>query len=142
MEPFARQTVNASAIARDTAVGRTTVESHLSILEGLVASHLRAWIDDTGRDARLRWGRTPGGSEVELVGYGKGVFAAIDVKCTRTVRSEDLRGLRAFREVRPEAKPGLLHRGRDRSVRDGVLLVPCGEFLRGVLPGAPPLGTA
>lgn len=96
----------------------------------------------TGRDARLRCVRTPGGSEVDFAGYGQGVFAAIDVKNTRTVRSEDLRGLRAFREVRPEAKPVLLHRGRDRSVSDGVSLVPCGEFLRGVLPGAPPPGTA
>ncbi len=31
----------------------------------------------------------------------------------------------------------LLYRGRDRFVRDGVLVLPCAEFLAGVHPDAP-----
>ncbi len=110
-------------------------------LEGLVAQHLRAWIDYSESDARLSYWRTRAGTEVDFVVYGPGVFAAIEVKNARAVRGEDLRPLGAFHEDYPEAQRVILHRGTERSVRDGVVLMPCEEFLHGVRPGEPLPGT-
>jgi predicted AAA+ superfamily ATPase len=189
------QSVNASAIARECAVGRRTVENYLSVLEdlllafrvpvferrakralvaasklylfdagvyrslrpagpldrpegieghaleGLVAAHIRAWIDYAESGARLHWWRTTSGTEVDFVVHGPDVFTAIEVKNTREVRQADLRALRSFGEDYPEASRILLHRGPHRSVRDGVLLLPCDEFLRAVRPGSPLPGT-
>jgi predicted AAA+ superfamily ATPase len=110
-------------------------------LEGLVAQHLRAWVDYSENGATLSYWRTRAGNEVDFVIYGPGVFVAIEVKNARTVRGEDLRPLRAFHDEYPQARRVLLHRGTDRSVRDGVHLMPCDEFLRGVVPGEALPGT-
>jgi predicted AAA+ superfamily ATPase len=104
-------------------------------LEGLVAAHLRTWIDYSNSSARLSYWRTAAGTEVDFVVYGSGVFVAIEVKNARVIRPEDLNGLRSFRREYPEAVCILLHRGPHRSLRDGVHLIPCEEFLRGVAPG-------
>lgn len=106
-------------------------------LEGLVAQHLRAWIDYSQNHARLHWWRLRGGSEVDFVVYGPGVFEAIEVKHTATVRPADLRGLRAFADEYPEARRVLLHRGTERSVRNGVQVMPCDAYLRAIVPGRP-----
>lgn len=106
-------------------------------LEGLVAQHLRAWIDYAESPARVHHWRTRGGSEVDLVVYGGDVFDAIEVKNTSAVRPADLRGLRAFGEDYPEARRILLHRGPHASVRDGIHLVPVEDWLRAVHPDRP-----
>lgn len=106
-------------------------------LEGLVATHLRAWADAAENGTSLSYWRTRAGTEVDFVAYGPGCFVAIEVKSTRNVRPEDLRGLRSFHDEYPEAHRVLLHRGTERSVRDGVRVLPCDEFLRGVIPGSP-----
>lgn len=104
-------------------------------LEGLVAQHLRAWIDYSGGEATLSYWRTKSGTEVDFVVYGRAVFWGIEVKHTTTLRSADLRSLKAFREDYPEATLRLLYRGQDRLLIDGILCIPCDEFLRGVIPG-------
>ncbi len=73
-------------------------------LEGLIAQHLRAWIDYTGSDFSLSFWRTKAGSEVDFVVYGRDGFWAVEVKHTGEIRPADLRGLRAFREDYPEAE--------------------------------------
>lgn len=103
-------------------------------LEGLVAQHLRAWIAYRGSETQLHYWRTKSGSEVDFVVYGPGVFAAIEVKRAGTVRSADLRALRAFREDYPEAEACLLYLGRERLLIDGIACVPCEEFLRELRP--------
>ena len=108
-------------------------------LEGLVAQHLRAWIDYSADRHDLCYWRTRGGSEVDLVVYGSSVFAALEVKNARRIGPEDLRGLRAFRQDYPESSVVLLYRGDHRLVIDGVLCVPCEEFLRDLRPGSWPL---
>ncbi|HXG28754.1 MAG TPA: DUF4143 domain-containing protein [Nevskiales bacterium] len=110
-------------------------------LEGLVAQHLRAWIAYRGGEAGLYYWRTRSGSEVDFVVYGPGVFAACEVKRAARVQPRDLRALRAFREDYPEAEVFLLHLGRERFAVDGILCVPCEEFLRGLHPEGP-LGPA
>lgn len=103
-------------------------------LEGLVAQHLRAWIAYGRLPHRLYFWRTQGGSEVDFVVYGENCFWALEVKHTHRVHSADLRGLRAFAEEYPEARPILLHQGRDRQLVDGILCLPCEAFLRDLTP--------
>jgi len=104
-------------------------------LEGLVAQHLRAWIDYTGSDFTLTFWRTKSGNEVDFVVYGRDGFWAVEVKHTATIRPADLRGLRAFREDYPEATLRLLYRGRETLEIDGILCLPCEDFLVRLIPG-------
>jgi predicted AAA+ superfamily ATPase len=105
-------------------------------LEGLVAQHLRAWIQYSEADLRLFFWRTKSGTEVDFVVYGADGFWAIEVGNRARVRPEDLRGLAAFGEDYPQAKRLLLYRGKHRVKTAGVLCLPCGEFLSGLEPNA------
>jgi predicted AAA+ superfamily ATPase len=104
-------------------------------LEGLVAQHLRAWIDYSRGDVTLSYWRTSSGSEVDFVMYGESCFHAIEVKAAERVRPEDLRALRAFKEDYPECSPLLVYMGTERLRIGDVLCVPCREFLLGLVPG-------
>jgi predicted AAA+ superfamily ATPase len=106
-------------------------------LEGLVATHLRAWIDYSGLDASLHTWRTPSGVEVDFVVYGEAGLWAIEVKNTARVRPEDLRGLHSFREDYPSSRALFLYRGRERRRVGGVSCIPVGDFLAALVPGRP-----
>lgn len=106
-------------------------------LEGLVAQHLRAWVDYSGLELSMYFWRTERGQEVDFVLYGNDGFWALEVKNTVRVRPEDLKALKAFREDYPEAKLRLLYRGKDRLLIDGIFCQPCEEFLRELVPGQP-----
>jgi hypothetical protein len=58
----------------------------------------------------------------------------VEVKNTATVRSRDLRALKAFRDDYPECEPVLVYRGNRRLIIDGILCVPGDEFLRNMKP--------
>ena len=103
-------------------------------IEGLVAQHLRAWASYRVVPADLYYRRTKSGSEVDFVLYGQDVFVAIEVKRAKNVHSTDLRALKAFKEDYPEATVFLLFMGQERLVINGVLCVPCEEFLKGLHP--------
>lgn len=103
-------------------------------LEGLVAQHLRAWLAYRGRGDRLYFWRTRSGLEVDFVVYGESGLWALEVKNSDRVRPEDLRSLRAFREDFPESRPLLLYRGEERLKIQGVLCLPCVEFLARLRP--------
>lgn len=107
-------------------------------LEGLVAQHLRAWCDYTDGEHRLAYWQTRSQNEVDFVMYGPLGLHAIEVKNSAQVRTEDLRGLRAFGQDYPEAVCWLLHRGAERFLRDGVLCLPAEDFLRALRPGSFP----
>jgi uncharacterized protein len=104
-------------------------------LEGLVAQHLRAWCDYSAGRHRLHYWQTRARVEIDFVVYGETGLYAVEVKNSRQVRPEDLRALRTFGEDYPQSRRYLLYRGKDRLVRDGVLCLPCREFLLGLLPG-------
>lgn len=114
-------------------------EADGAALEGLVAQHLRAWIDYSRLSARLHFFRTRAGSVVDFVVYGADTFFAIEVKNTRTLRARDLRPLRAFRDDYPECGVLLLYRG-EPAVIDGVPCRPVEPFLRELRPGKEPPG--
>ncbi|MHC4470389.1 MAG: ATP-binding protein [Planctomycetota bacterium] len=107
-------------------------------LEGLVGQHLRAWIDYSRADAELHYWRTRSGVEVDFVVYGSHGLFAIEVKNARRVHPQDRRSLRAFREDYPSSEVFLLHRGSDRLLVDGILCLPCEEFLGALRPGTLP----
>lgn len=103
-------------------------------LEGLVAQHLRAWIDYRGKKNRLYYWRTPKGLEVDFVVYGEDGLFAFEAKNTARIRPENLRALEAFKKDYPEAECVCLYRGRERLKTGNVLCLPCGEFLQDVKP--------
>lgn len=103
-------------------------------LEGLVAQHLRAWVAYSRVKRELFFWRTRSGLEVDFVIYEPGGIWALEVKNARKIHPGDLRGLRSFKEEYPQSKVFLVYRGKDRFVRNGVLCLPCEEFLTRLRP--------
>jgi hypothetical protein len=56
------------------------------------------------------------------------------VKNSNRVRPEDLRGLKNFSKDYRESRRFLLYRGTEHLMRDGILSLPCDEFLQALLP--------
>lgn len=102
-------------------------------LEGLVHQHLRAWCDYSGSHKLFFW-RTPAGTEVDFVVYGDSQFSAFEVKNSRTVSRADVRGLRTLLADYPECRAALLYRGKERLSVDGILCLPCSDFLMSLVP--------
>lgn len=98
-------------------------------LEGLVAQHLLAWNSYRKEKNRIYFWRTPSGTEVDFVVYGPDAFWAIEVKNAGRIRPEDLRSLKSFKSDYPESTAYLLYRGKERLMKDGILCLPCAEFL-------------
>lgn len=106
-------------------------------LEGLVAQHLRAWIDYTKEQHKLYFWRTKSGVEVDFILYGPLGLWAIEVKNSATVHPQDIRPLESFLEDYPEAQAILLYKGKDRLLKKNVLCIPCEEFLLSLQPDVP-----
>ncbi|MFH1259609.1 MAG: AAA family ATPase [Elusimicrobiota bacterium] len=104
-------------------------------LEGLIAQQLLAWNSYRGERNKLYFWRTSSGTEVDFVVYGEDVFWAIEVKNTSRIRPEDLRSLRSFKTDYPESSAYLLYRGKERLMKEGILCLPCEEFLLQLDPG-------
>ena len=104
-------------------------------LEGLVAQHLHAWCDYSRGKHELHYWQTRSQVEIDFVVYGESGLHAVEVKNATQVKAADLTALKAFAEDYPQSRRYLLYRGRDRIERDGVLCVPCGDFLRALTPG-------
>lgn len=102
-------------------------------LEGLVLQHLRAWCDYSRGKFEIFYWRTKAGLEVDFIVYGENCFWAFEVKNSSKVHSKDVRALRHFKEDYPEAQAILLYRG-ERLVEDGILCLPCEEFLKNLKP--------
>jgi predicted AAA+ superfamily ATPase len=106
-------------------------------LEGLVAQHLKAWIDYSNSSCKLYYWRTKAGAEVDFIIYGKDGFWAIEVKNTQNIRRNDLRSLKAFHQDYPECKPIFVYRGNEKLLIDNILCVPCESFLKSIKPDQP-----
>ena len=106
-------------------------------LEGLVHQHLRAWLDYSGERNALFFWRTRAGLEVDFIVYTPSEFTAIEVKNAGKIKTEDLAGLKAFRDDYPECRTLLLYRGRQQTMVDGILVAPVERFLKGLVPHQP-----
>jgi predicted AAA+ superfamily ATPase len=102
-------------------------------LEGLVFQHLRAWIHGSSGVHDLYFWRTKAGVEVDFILYGEKGFWAIEVKHSKGVAPDDVRGLLHFIQDYPQAKPLLLYRGPRQEYR-GIPCVPVEEFLLSLKP--------
>lgn len=106
-------------------------------LEGLVWQHLVAWIDYTKTQHKIYYWRTRGGVEIDFVIYGETGLWAIEVKMTENINNKDLKGLIAFKKDYPEAMTILLYCGKEKLKINGVLCIPCEEFLKQIVPNEP-----
>lgn len=111
-------------------------EIDVAALEGLIAQHLRAWVAYGRSDFELSYWRTRAGSEIDFIIYGSDGFWAVEVKNASSVRTEDVRALRAFRDDYPSCEPLLVYRGDVRLAINGVRCVPAHDFLVGLRPGS------
>ncbi len=103
-------------------------------LEGLVAQHLKAWVNAQQENYQLHFWRTSSNVEVDFIITGADCFLAVEVKNGSTVHPEDLRSLKTFVEDYPEAKPVLLYRGKRRFKEKGILCMPVDEYLLKIHP--------
>ncbi len=103
-------------------------------LEGLVAQHLRAWIEAQVDQYTLNFWRTKNGVEVDFVIHGPNTFLAIEVKNSEQIHSNDLRGLEEFQKDYPEATPLLLYRGSHAIVKNKIKCLPIDQFLLSIHP--------
>ncbi len=99
-------------------------------LETLVLQQLRALNDYRGLGYSLHYWKTAAGDEVDFVLYGERGLVAIEVKMTQHVRSDDLQGLRRFKDDYPKATAFLLYTGSHRRHDAGIEIVPAGDALR------------
>lgn len=97
-------------------------------LEGLVAQHLRAFQAYASEKIDLYYWRTKSGVEVDFIVYGQDTFYAIEVKSSKTIHSQDLKGLLSFKEDYPQATAIMLYRGKEQLRIKEVLCLPCENF--------------
>jgi uncharacterized protein len=107
------------------------------VLEGLVLQHLKAWCDYSSDRYQIFYWRTKSGLEVDFIIYGEKGFWAIEVKNNTKVFSKDVKSLLQFSKDYPECKPLLLYRGSEKLVENGILCVPCDQFLKQLSPNQP-----
>ncbi len=108
----------------------STADVEGAALEGLVLQHLVALAGLRQDGTSVSYWRTRSGVEVDAIVYGPSTFWAIEVKRSKEVRPEHLRGLKAFVSDYPEATPILLYGGTDRMVVDGIAIEPVEGWLR------------
>ncbi len=106
-------------------------------LEGLIAQHLRAWIDYSKVKHSLYYWRTRAGLEVDFIIYGEKYFYAIEVKNSKRVHNTDIKSLKTFLDDYPQAKALLLYQGEEMLKIDNVLCVPSHKFLMQLKPNNP-----
>src|SRR3990172_7512162 len=93
-------------------------------LETLVMQQLRAVNEYGDLGYSLHYWRTAAGDEVDFVLYCERGLLAIEVKMAHTVRPEDLRALRRFRESYPRAKTFFIYTGSRRRHEAGIEIIP------------------
>jgi len=97
-----------------------------------------AWCDYTRSPHQLQYWHTRTGVEVDFIVYGDSGLFAVEVKNSNRIRPEDLRGLGAFAEDYPQSRRYFLYRGKERMLIDGILCLPCEEFLTALQPDSFP----
>lgn len=112
-------------------------ETEGAALEGLVAQHLKGWVDAQTEKYSLHFWQTSSKVEVDFIVSGHDCFYAIEVKNGSVVHPSDLRGLELFKEDYPEATPILVYRGKHRIKEKGILCCPVEEFLSQINPLSP-----
>ncbi|NGX36366.1 MAG: hypothetical protein K1000chlam1_01211 [Candidatus Anoxychlamydiales bacterium] len=98
-------------------------------LEGLVAQHLKAWIDFQVETYKLNFWRTSTQLEVDFILSGPSCLFAIEVKNGKAIHPKDFNGLEAFKKDYPEAQTIMLYRGDQKYKEREILCYPIEKFL-------------
>jgi predicted AAA+ superfamily ATPase len=106
-------------------------------LEGLVAQHLKGWVDAQIKPHQIHFWQTSSKVEVDFIVSGPSTFMAIEVKNGTVVHPQDLHGLQLFQEDYPEVTPLLLYRGKYRLKEKGILCCPIQDYLLHIHPQRP-----
>ena len=117
-------------------LGPLSIEEKGSLFEGFVYMCLKVKMEyENFCDEIYYWSSARGTTNCEvdfLLKRGK-EFTAIEVKTTKKVRSEDLKGLKAIAELKGVKQRLLVYLGHIRLKKEGVEIVPfsvfCEEFL-------------
>lgn len=109
-------------------------ENEGAALEGIVAQHLKAWVDAQPENYQLNFWRTSNQVEVDFVVTGPDCFLAIEVKNGTSIHPSDLRGLEIFLNDYEKATAVLLYRGKHRYKEKNILCCPVEEFLLSIHP--------
>ena len=104
-------------------------------LEGLIAQHLKAWIEYNNNTDSLYFWRTRSGSEIDFIIYGENGLFAIEVKNSDKIRNKDLTALKSVQNDYPGVKTFLLYRGKEKLLIENTLCLPCTYFLQNLQPG-------
>lgn len=103
-------------------------------LEGLVAQHLRSWVQSQKEPHSLSFWRTQNNLEVDFVIYGPRGFWAIEVKRSPNLGPNDVRAISAFKEEYPEANCVFVTQCKHRENYRGFSVLPIEEFLLTLTP--------
>lgn len=106
-------------------------------LEGLVAQHLRSWVQAQSQPHSLSFWRTQTKLEVDFVIYGPSGFWAIEVKRSPNLGPDDIRALQAFKEEYPEANCLFLVPSKRPETYRGFPVIPLESFLKNLTPQIP-----
>lgn len=112
-------------------------EKEGAALEGLVAQHLKSWVDAQPEKYHLNFWRTSSKVEVDFIVSGPTCFLAIEVKNGSTVHPHDLKGLEIFLRDYPDSKAILLYRGKHLYKEKNVLCYPIDQYLSKINPLLP-----
>lgn len=99
-------------------------------LETLVLQELIAINDYYELGYKIYFWRTANGQEVDFILYGEKGFFAIEVKKSKTIRREDLSGLKSFKRDYPEAKGLIFYGGKKEEHHGELTALPIEEGLK------------
>lgn len=103
-------------------------------LEGLVAQHLRAWVQAQADPHSLSFWRTQSKLEVDFIIYGSRGFWAFEVKRSSNLGPDDIRAMSAFKEDYPEAKCAFIAPIKEPESYRGFPIIPLKQFLLNIAP--------
>ncbi len=113
-------------LSRSSELIRPGSELFGAALEHWVIGELRAMLSYQRRDETLTYWRSTSGFEVDVI---VGNRAAIEIKATQRVQSQDLRGLKALREEGLIQKMMLVSRDPERRTVEGIELIPWWDWI-------------
>ncbi len=88
------------------------IEGHA--LETLILQELIALNHYYELECKIQYWRTLNGQEIDFIIYGPRLFIAIEVKCSKSISSSDLKNLKLFLEDYPEAKAYVVYGGKKK----------------------------
>lgn len=101
-----------------------------AILETVFFQQVLALNDYFQLGYKLYFWRTKNKLEVDFVLYGERGLKAFEIKRSPTVRNEDLKGLKGFSDIYPEAECYLLYGGENKQTINNITYIPFEDALK------------